>query len=77
MDAHHKFPQATRFEAQWNRVGININHPKNMSWWQTESHISNAIKYNKAWDKFFKNNPSAILKEMKKFGSNLMKDYGF
>ncbi|MCI0922545.1 hypothetical protein IP023_14410 [Sphingobacterium rhinopitheci] len=31
MDAHHIFPQAQRFQQHFNRVGLNIHDPKNLT----------------------------------------------
>jgi hypothetical protein len=77
MDAHHIFPQASRFQQQWNRVGLNIHSPKNLTWWQSGAHKSAAGAYNKAWDLFFEKNPQATLQQIQNFGSSLMKSHGF
>ncbi|HNU34810.1 MAG TPA: RHS repeat-associated core domain-containing protein [Bacteroidia bacterium] len=77
MDAHHVFPQAKRFQTQWTRVGLNIHHPKNLTWWSRSAHRSLSNSYNKKWDKFFKINPKATLEEIQDFGKNVMNDFGF
>jgi Predicted lipoprotein of unknown function (DUF2380) len=77
MDAHHIYPQASRFQAHWNRVGLNIHHPKNMTWWKNGPHQSASGAYNRAWDAFFRRNSSPSLKQIQDFGKQLMKSYGF
>ncbi len=77
MDAHHIFPQAQRFQAHWNRVGINIHNPNNMSWWSSSAHRSAAYSYNRAWDTFFRQFPDATRQEIVSFGNTLMVGHGF
>jgi hypothetical protein len=77
MHAHHILPQATRFQKYWKNVGININNPINMKWWEAGDHVSNSYDYNKAWDEFFELNSNPTKKQIINFGSNLMKDFGF
>ena len=75
MDAHHMFTKTSRFQAQWNRVGLNIHNPKNMSQWSSSAHRSAAHGYNKAWDGFFKQFPNATRHQIEGSGSSLMKGY--
>jgi len=77
MDAYHIFPQASRFQQHWDRVGLNIHDPKNLNWWQSGAHRSAAGAYNKAWDAFFSQYPNANLQQIQNFGNSLMKNYGF
>ena len=77
MDAHHIFPQAAKFQKYWNKAGINIHNPKNMTWWKSGPHRSAAHGYNNAWSKFFLDNPNATRQQIQNFGGSLMKKYGF
>ncbi len=77
MDADHIFPQAPRFQSQWNRVKLDIHNPKNMSWWASGAHRSAAHSYNKAWDGFFRQFPNATRQQIESFGGSLMKSNGF
>ena len=76
-DAHHIFPQAKRFQSYFQRAGINIHNPNNMTWWESTSHRSAASTYNKYWDKFFSTNPNATSQQIQNFGQSLMKKFGF
>jgi RHS repeat-associated protein len=77
MDAHHIFPQASRFQQHWNRVGLNIHDPKNLVWWESGAHRGATGAYNKAWDAFFRQYPNANFQQIQNFGKSLMKSYGF
>ena len=77
MDAHHIFPQAKKFQSYFQRAGINIHDPKNLTWWSSGAHRSAAGAYNNAWSNFFIRNPNATRQQIESFGSSLMKSYGF
>jgi RHS repeat-associated protein len=60
-NAHHNFP--ARFWAEWNRLGIQWNDPRNASWWPSGasfaySHQANAWLYNELWRLFLRTGPS-------------------
>jgi hypothetical protein len=77
MDAHHIFPQSNKFQAYFQRSGINIHDPKYLTWWKSGSHRNAANSYNNSWSEFFRSNPNATREQIESFGSLLMKSYGF
>lgn len=76
-DAHHVMPQEHRpFFAQ---RGINIDHPKHMTWWYRPSHQKLAAKYNRKWQKWISKHPNAskkqVLKKARKMKAKYAKHY--
>jgi hypothetical protein len=39
--------------------GINIHHPKHMTWWYRPSHQRFAARYNRQWGRWIEENPGA------------------
>jgi hypothetical protein len=77
--AHHLYPQAARFQAEWTRLGINIHHPVNMRWWGA-GHFKSAKAYNADWDDFFVRKGgygNATKEEVQAFGNYLINKDGF
>jgi RHS repeat-associated protein len=75
MDAHHNFPK--KFRPFFERAGINIDDPNNLTWWESGLHKQAARAFNEAWSEFIGNNPNATVNEIETFGKALMRQYGF
>lgn len=56
-DAHHIMPK--KFDWFFAPRGININHPKNLTWWYRPSHQKFASRYNREWAEWIRRNPNA------------------
>lgn len=76
-DAHHVMPQ--RNKGWFSERGININHPKHMTWWYRPSHQKYANEYNRKWQRFIDDNPnaskSATLKQARKMRAEYQDKY--
>ncbi len=49
-DAHHTLP--IKFEAAFNRAGLNIHNPVFGHWWCARAHRKNAAKFNRQWNRW-------------------------
>jgi len=74
LQAHHVLPQ--KFEAFFNRAGININAPMFGSWVGSD-HQSWSAAYNKAWEVFFNTVSNPTAKQISQKATELAKQYGF
>jgi hypothetical protein len=54
--AHHVFPQ--KFLREFERLGINVHDPRFGAWWSTAEHARHSAKYNDAWGRFFRGDPT-------------------
>lgn len=80
IHAHHVFPKGTPFTTYFLSVGIDINDPRFLQWWDTagaNGHLKKVIEYNRDWDLFFevisnRNDKVKILRE----GKRIMQKYG-
>jgi RHS repeat-associated protein len=70
--AHHVFP--VKFEATFQRAGINIHDPLHGSWWNRAGHLQNAAAYNRDWDNFLQ--VARSQDEILEFGRQLAGRYG-
>lgn len=48
-EAHHVFPQASRFTTMFMRAGIRINDGKNLTWVSSKYHRQFSYEYTKKW----------------------------
>jgi predicted Fe-Mo cluster-binding NifX family protein len=81
FEAHHCFPQAifgndAPFEYVFKDVGININDPRLLIWWDEASHGLNANAYNKEITDFIADNGDDIQGIINKV-MEMMSRYGF
>jgi RHS repeat-associated protein len=74
IEAHHIFPQAPRFQAHFDREGIDIHDPVHLQWWERGAHNAAAADYNRHWDDFFSRYPNASKEKILEFGRILMTD---
>ena len=75
MQAHHTLPYA--FEKKFSDIGINIHDPKYGVWLDSTLHNKLSQEYNKAWEKFFIDNPSYTAEQVMEYATKLMNDiYG-
>jgi hypothetical protein len=74
IHAHHVFPQ--EFEQFFFDRGVNIHHPKHMTWWESNTHLPNAKGYNDVWFEFMKKNPDATSVQILEKGKQLMNKHG-
>jgi hypothetical protein len=49
-DAHHTLP--VKFEAAFNRAGLNIHNPVFGHWWCARAHRRHAAAYNRQWNRW-------------------------
>jgi hypothetical protein len=77
MDAHHIFPKGKQFDAFFQRAGINVHDPNNLTWWESGAHRAAAPDYTRDWSRFMQMNPDASPEVIRDFGASLMRDYGF
>lgn len=73
-DAHHKFPKANEFQLYWQKFGMNIHDPANMTWWLSTPHRRNSGAYNDAWRNFFQNK-NITKKDVYSFADELEKEF--
>jgi len=71
--AHHNLP--IKFEERFNKDGIDVHDPVYGSWWESQSHLSNAKGFNDRWQKFFNDNPEASKEQILEFGRQLAKEF--
>lgn len=71
--AHHVFPK--KFINKFKEIGINIDDPKNGTWWEAKDHLANAYDYNKAWEMLLDHNISATTAKI--FAKFLSTIFGF
>ncbi|MBL7750946.1 MAG: DUF2380 domain-containing protein [Chitinophagaceae bacterium] len=76
VEAHHIFPKADEFKNFFDRVGIDVNDPIHMQWWDRAGHNPNAQKYNAEWRAFMRLNPNADKNAVLQFGRDIMSKYG-
>lgn len=62
-DAHHIMPRFR--EAYFKARGINIHHPKNLTWWYRPSHAKFAAQYNREWQTWINKHPRATKKQVR------------
>ncbi|MFN4085404.1 MAG: hypothetical protein ACK4LB_05630 [Spirosomataceae bacterium] len=79
IHAHHVFPKGTPFTTYFLSVGIDINDPRFLQWWDTagaNGHLKKVSEYNSEWREFF-SIPSNIDKvKILRKGKELMAKYG-
>lgn len=51
IDAHHIFLQ--KYRGEFAKIGINIDDPRFLSWWEKGDHRRMASEYGKIWEDFF------------------------
>lgn len=74
--AHHIFPKGI---LNFSKTDINPNDPRFDIWLDAELHLGEhrAIDYNKAWEKFFRENPTPTTDQLFDQAKKLMKEiYG-
>ena len=72
MQAHHTLPY--KFEKKFSDIGINIHDPKYGVWLDNTLHNKLSQEYNKAWEKFFIDNPSYTAEQVMEYATKLMND---
>ena len=65
FEAHHTLPQ--KYRDRFEKLGINIDEPGNVVWRKTEDHKAGNAEHGRAWDKFFKDNPSPTKEQVLEF----------
>ena len=51
VEIHHNFPQ--HFQPQFEAMGINIHHPRWLSFVNSSKHSRFSAEFDKRWDDFF------------------------
>ena len=51
VNMHTIFPKS--FSNLFRKIGINVNDPRNGTWWDTQSHLRNSYEYIQWWKAFF------------------------
>jgi hypothetical protein len=74
IEAHHVFAQ--KYTNFFIEKGINIHHPRYMTWWESPFHQRNAAGYNDAWFEFIRKNPDATAAQILGKGKELMNKHG-
>ncbi len=62
------------FEKKFSDIGINIHDPKYGVWLDNTLHNKLSQEYNKAWEKFFIDNPSYTAEQVMEYATKLMND---
>lgn len=75
MDAHHILAQKFN-KKSFNRAGLNIHHPRYLTWWDESSHRSNAKAYNLQWENYLLDHPEASRQEYIDQAKYIMSQFG-
>ncbi|MPW26723.1 DNRLRE domain-containing protein [Alkalibaculum sp. M08DMB] len=77
VEAHHILPQTQKFRNYFTKRFKNIHDPRFGTWVNSATHRKWSYAYNKDWELFIKNNPSASASKILKYGRELAKKYKF
>jgi len=72
--AHHVLPR--KYAEDFIAKGINIHDPRYGAWWSAKEHLSDAKRYNGAWDEFFEFHQERTVEEILQFGRKIATEYG-
>jgi hypothetical protein len=72
--AHHNLP--IKYEDKFDAAGINIHDPAFGSWWEKQSHLSNAKAFNDRWEAFFEQNREPTRTQIEQFARQIATEFG-